>query len=114
MTHPEVTLFMQRSMNCVRGSQGEGRYLDVELVSARAGHLIGASHHARGSLERAPRRVLERLSRRKNRLLADHSRPPDFFDMVQRIGDDPMPGEELNRFGSLIRDAHRVFEYRSE
>jgi len=49
------SLSSSRSVDGVRGLQCEGRNLDVELVPARADHLIGAAHHTRGRLQRAPR-----------------------------------------------------------
>jgi hypothetical protein len=42
------------SINCISGLQRKRRDLDVELAAARAGHLIGAAHHTRRGLQRAP------------------------------------------------------------
>src|SRR5258708_29508337 len=99
------------SMNGVRRFQPEWRDLDVELGPVWPRHLIGPVHRTRGGLERAPRRVFERVARRKNWRLTHHARAFDFVDMVQRVGDDPVPADELHRLGALIRDANRVLEY---
>src|ERR1019366_4043592 len=98
------------SMNRVAGSQREGRDLDVEVAPVGARHLIGAVHHARRRLQWAPRGVFERLPRRQHGLFTHHPGTSDFFRMVRRIGDHPVPVEKLNRAGALVGNPHRVLE----
>src|ERR1700730_15753559 len=109
-----LCLFMSKRlwlMNRVTSFQREGRDLDVELVPARAGHLIGAAHHTHGGLERAPRGILERFAWREDWLLANHPRSLYFLGVLHSVGDDPMAAEKLNRLGPLIRYADCVLEH---
>jgi hypothetical protein len=98
-------------MNGVPGFQSEGSDLDVELVPASPNHMIDAAHHTRGCFQRAPRRILERLARCENWLLSHHTWTFDFFDVLQGIGDNPVPAEKLNGLGTLIRNTDGVLEY---
>src|SRR5258706_274044 len=100
-------------MNGVGCFQSERRNLDVELSPVRPRHLISSMHGTRGRLKRAPRGVFEGVARRKNRLLPDNSWAFDFVDVVQRVGNDPVPADELNRLRALVGDANRVLEYPS-
>src|SRR5207247_353820 len=92
-------------VNGLFGAQRERGDLDVELISARAEHLIGAAHHAGRCGKGAPRGVFVRLARRQHRLLAHHTWTLYLFDVFQAIGDDPVPADQLDRLGTLIRNA---------
>src|SRR5215467_219157 len=92
-TAPALDPTSSNLVNGVLGLESEGRDLDVELSSARADHLIRAPHHTHGGLERAPGRILERLASPQHRLLANHSRPSDFFRVFHPIRDDPVPAQ---------------------
>src|SRR5207302_1571107 len=99
-----------RLVHRILGLQRKRCDLDIEMTAARADHLIRPPHHTHRGLERAPRRVLERLARREHRLFAHHARTFDFFDVVQRIRDNPVAAAKLNRLRSLIRNTDRILE----
>src|ERR1039457_6895950 len=92
------------SIHRVSRLQRKRRDLDIELAPVRAHHLIRTVHHPHGSLKRAPRRVFERFARRQYGLLADHPRTRNFFDVVQRIGNDPVAAQKLHGRRPLIRN----------
>src|SRR3954471_1802155 len=88
----------------------EGGDFDVEVVAVLGDHLIRAAHHAGRGLQRAPRGVLERLARREDRLLADHTWALHFFGVAGRIGDHPVAAQKLDGLLALVGDAHCVMK----
>ena len=47
----------------------------------------------------------------EHRLLAHHPGTLDFFDVLQGVGDDPVPADQLNRLRSLVGNADRILEH---
>ena len=88
-------------MHRIRLAERERRDLGVEPFAALRDHLVSALHHAERRRERAARRVFERLPGLQRRLFTDNARAPDFFDVARTVGDDPVPGQQLNRFRAL-------------
>src|SRR3954467_13325556 len=88
----------------------EGRDFDVEGVAVLGAPLIRAAHHAGRGLQRAPRGVLERLTRREDRLLADDAGALYFFGVAGRVGDRPVGAEKLDGLLAFVGYTHRVME----
>jgi len=97
-------------MNRIWLVQGEGGDLHVEMTAILAHHLVGAPQYPGGRLERPARRVLKRLARREDRLLADDPGAFDFLRAARGVGDDPVAADELNGVVAFVRDAHRIVE----
>ena len=94
----------------VWGFEREWGDLNFELIAGTPDHLISAAHAARSCFERAPGGVFERFTRREHGLFSDDAWTFDFFHTLERVADDPMPAEKLDRVLSEIGDADRVFK----
>src|SRR5215471_993828 len=94
----------------VRLVERERGDLDVEVVAFLGDHLIRAAHDARGRLQLAARGVLERLARPQQRLLADDAPTAHFLGMAGRVGNNPVPAQQLDVVVAFIADADRVGE----
>src|SRR5436190_4964918 len=95
----------------ISGFESKRSDINVEMAPTRADHLVGSAHAADRSLERTPRRILERLAGHKDRLLAHHARASHFFDLLHRVGNDPMPAEQLHLLRALVGDPYGVLEH---
>ena len=96
-----------------RGAAGDSilrAVFDVEMLAILGHHLIGAAHDAGGSVEFAARRILERLAGLQHRLRADNARAADLLRVPRRVGDDPVPAEQLHRVVTFVGDSHGVNE----
>src|SRR5436190_894118 len=100
-------LGLAHSVEAWRGGQLAGGLYGVALVGD---HLVGAFHDPERGGQRATGRVLERLAGREGGLLADHARALDFFDLIRGIGDDPVTGQQLDPFGTLVGNRDGVEE----
>ena len=56
-------------------------------------------------------RILKRFAGRQHGLLSDHAGPAHFFDVLQRVGDNPVAAEQLNGVRSLVGDANGVLKH---
>ena len=97
-------------MDRVGFAERERRDLRVEALASLGHHLVGAFHQPEGRGQRAAGGVLERLARLEDRLLADDTRAADLFDFVFRVGDDPVPRQQLDGLAAVVRDRDRIEE----
>src|SRR3954453_19097362 len=102
-------LLASPSMKMPFFTQGKRRDVDVETFAPfERDELVRAAHRAERRVERAARRVLEALARTEPGLLADDARAAHLFDPTVRVGNDPMPVQQLNRFAAVVRDADGI------
>src|SRR4051812_20405160 len=67
----------------------------IETGPVLTDHLVSAAHRANGRGDRGAAGVLETFTRAQCRLGADYAKSPYFLDLASRVGDDPMPADEL-------------------
>src|SRR5688572_25328702 len=105
MAAPEVRL-----VHRPRLAQLEALALRIEARAILANHLVRALHRSERSIERAPRRVLERLAGLEHRLLADHSGSAHLFHLAGAVADDPVARDQLAAAIALVVQPDRVQE----
>ena len=82
----------------------------VELRAVFRFHLVAAAHRADRRRDRRAARVLEALAGPQERMFADHTGPADFLDLIGRVGDVPVPGQQLRRDRAGVAERDRVRE----
>src|SRR5512135_1263475 len=92
----------------VRAIERESGDRHVEALARLGLHLVASDHDARGCGEGRAAGVFVGLAGLQDRLLADHSRAPDFLHPPHGIGDAPMPAPQLYGLAAVILDPHVI------
>ena len=106
---PPLHFKLQRSVDgCIGLGQRKGRDLDIEMLVALRGHLIGAVHGSERRGERAASGVLKTLTRTEHGLIADDAGAADLLHFAHAIGDHPVTADQLHRVAAFIPDVDAV------
>src|SRR5260221_157246 len=89
---------MTRTVQRKRGN------IDVERLAALRDHLVAAGHKAGCGWKRHAAGVFEALAGSEDGLLSDNALASDFLVAAGSVGNDPMPGFELDGLVTRIND----------
>lgn len=92
----------------VRHIERESRDRDFDPRAVGTHHVVGADHQALTRFERAPRCVVEALTRLQYRLLAYNPRPAHVLDPPEPVGDLPVSAAQLDDLVSEVADTDLV------
>lgn len=90
--------------------QHEKRHGAIKAMPIGGDKEKTAVHAAMGCGQAAATDVLKRLPRLQQRLLSDHAQPLNFLDVPQRIGDLPMPRNQLSWYRTSVGKCNGVGE----
>ena len=94
----------------VGNGQRERRDARLERFAAWRHHRVAAVHGADIGLQRAEAGVFEVLAGLQHRLLADDPGALHFLGLAVRVGDDPVPADELSGVGAHVGDRDVIRE----
>jgi ribulose-phosphate 3-epimerase len=93
-----------------RHGQGEFRHRCIEATSVLGHHTVATLHGAHRGGDGAAAGVFELLAGAQQGLLADHASAFDFLHRALRIGDDPVPADQLGRGLTGVADGDAIGE----